>query len=117
MAIKVSIVRDPVSRYIDIFLWDERPDRSVAIFNPMELMATVYREDSPELYDAKPTLRIGWQYARSGILEAIAKALYDEGIKPEEESKMAGKLEAVNYHLEDLRTLLHLHERTMEAKK
>ncbi len=43
---------------------------------------------------------------------AMSNFLQSEGIRPEEESVMKGKLEATKYHLEDLRKLLKL-----EAKK
>lgn len=42
------------------------------------------------------------------VMKAMVNAFSERGIKPESDSKLQGKLEATEKHLEDMRTLLKL---------
>jgi hypothetical protein len=114
MAIRVDIVHNPMHMAADVYIWEELPNNMVAVFEPVELLPKIV--STAEAGALKPTLRIS-TYRSSNLLTAIADALAREGIKPETESlivgKLTGKLEATEYHLEDLRTMLRLHYRTL----
>lgn len=57
-------------------------------------------QETPE-----PTFRLSGGTSTE-ILKALADALDQQGIKTDADSKIEGKLEAVNQHLEDMRKLV-----------
>ena len=62
----------------------------------------------PEGTEHEPTFRIRGRDLGNSLLKQLADALSEVGIRTDHDYKIQGKLEAVQYHLEDLRTLLKL---------
>lgn len=55
----------------------------------------------------EPTMMISGLVGEE-FLRKMAQAIQEQGIKPESDAKLEGKLEATKDHLDDMRTLLHL---------
>ena len=91
---------------MDIYILRTTSNGTTQILQPDGMIKRV-AEGMPKSDDIKPVVQIAG-FAKAEILKALLDALQQHGIKGESESKLEGKLEAVNSHLKDLRHLLKL---------
>ena len=101
MAIKIAIEHDPAIRGTKIYIYNEKPDGSIEIFKPVTLEA----ESLEPAEEAQPTLTFD---RRMGdvFLREFANALIVAGYKPDEIKSHDKQVEAIKYHLEDMRRLV-----------
>jgi hypothetical protein len=83
------------------FVKEDVQGRIIAIAEPVEL---VFRNVQPG--SSTPSTIELEGFTGQAMLSSLAKEIELLGIKPEEESKLEGKLEATTYHLEDMRRLI-----------
>lgn len=72
------------------------------VVNPLNLTLTTNL--TPGIVLPQPTIRIDRTQARQ-FLEGLATGLADAGFRPDELKAKDSELEAIRYHLEDMRTL------------
>lgn len=105
--ITVRININPISAAWELWILDETHDM-IAIAEPQNIQFTAFKKE--EFYGThlpEPTIRLD-HIRGAEFLKAITEAADRQGIKPESNANLEGKLEAISYHLEDLRTLLEL---------
>lgn len=101
---KVSIYQEPCSASINIVFYTERDGRRFVV-KPMELV--LEEVEVKESGMIAPTLSIPGIMGRE-LLNNLAEALDEKGIKTDKDAKIEGTLEATKYHLEDMRHLMKL---------
>lgn len=97
--IKVRVGSNDFGNIIIIGIFDEGDGRS-RIAKPMNISFIEYDEMSP----SEPTLKLPHDLAVQ-LFHALAEALDKQGIKTDNDHKIAGILEATRYHLEDMRLI------------
>ena len=102
--LKVFIKTRPWDDGVDLYFIEERADGKRSIVKPVQFEMETLKES--QMIET-PTLRLNGMWGRQ-LLQAFSEALQKEGIKPESDSKLEGKLLATEYHLEDMRELLEL---------
>ncbi len=98
----IKIIQDPWNNRIDIFVFTQDFSKGIK----RVLNGDMWIELSEGQSNPKPTLSL-----ESFDVEALVNALSELGVKTDNDHKLQGKLEAVNYHLEDLRMMLKLPSR------
>ena len=96
---KIYIYQHPCEAGISVTFVTERGNRRFYA-KPINLEFTEVEEGAA----FEPTLKIPGEECRS-FLASMAEALREKGIKPEE-SKLEGKVEALQNHLKDMRRLV-----------
>ena len=98
--LKVLIRQNEFSESLDIIFVQNREDGKRYIAEPVEIKFKEHKLGD----DAKPTISLGFSLSGE-FLKAMAEALDKQGIKTENDFKIAGLLEATKYHLEDMRKI------------
>lgn len=96
---KIQLVNNPAKLGSDLYVFYRRYDGKTIILK---------QDGSEEIVDEYGSVSAPTMHLLPEMLQALADALRDEGIKPKEASKTEGLLEAQSKHLEDLRKLLKL---------
>src|SRR4051794_39073722 len=91
--IGVSIGTDPITGNVAIYLYERRNGKTFAA-QPVDLVFSEVDDEQPIM----PTIRMNRVYA-DPLLEAIAEALDQAGVKTETDAKIQGTLEATKYQL------------------
>ena len=89
---------------LKIWFVKQNPDRSWVVVNPMDLSMTSNYEPMATFPD--PTLRMSGIEGRQ-FLQGLAEALVQAGFRPDELKAHDKEMEAVKYHLEDMRKLVN----------
>lgn len=84
-----------------IFITQER-DGKRFLAKPVNIIF----EEMVEAGNVKPSIELPYNVADE-FLQALMQALNNKGIKPPEQSFLAGKLEATDLHLEDMRNVVY----------
>lgn len=104
MSIKTHIERNFAEDSLSIYFINER-DGGRYLVKPVQLVFKKIEEG--ELIE--PSIKLGSSLAQP-FLQSIAEALDKNGVKTDNDAKIAGTLEATRYHLEDLRKLLKVNK-------
>lgn len=100
----IRIGQDITRGGLAIVIWDKRhKENSVLNLYTGESKVIGALEQIPDEF----IMRLSNLVAQD-FLQALAEALDDRGIKTDKDAKIQGTLEATEYHLEDLRSLLKL---------
>jgi len=103
MSIKVSIEYAPKIRGTKVYIYDEKDNGSIDVYEPTELV--VRHIEKPWAEDINPTFnfpaRVGHEF-----LNQLCNALVVAGFKPDEIKAKNSEVEAIKYHLEDMRNLV-----------
>lgn len=102
---KVYIDHVAYAQRVEITFVEEGINGKRVIAKPVKLEFEEYGEGAR----IEPTLTLHSSVA-TGLLQAFAEALDEQGIKTDKDAKIEGKLIATSYHLEDLRKLLKLNK-------
>ena len=94
--LQVFVKAHPWSDGFDVYVLSKRSDGNFI------LNGDVWSE-AKEGDEHKPTFRL-----TSEMAKLLTEALLSKGVRPDEESRNEGRLEATRYHLEDLRKMLKL---------
>jgi len=99
---KVSINYDPAFAGMRVWLYEDKPDGSTWVVNPIDLTITS-RIDPAEV--VPPTFRFD-RHNGTEFLQSFANALVEAGFKPDEIKAHDKEVVAIKTHLEDMRTLV-----------
>ena len=101
---EVKIGRDIIRSEIAIVVFDRRygDSRAMNLYTGETKVLKEFEEIPPEFI-----MTIS-NFLANDFLEALAEALDQQGIKTDKDAKIAGTLEVIKYHLEDMRKLLKL---------
>ena len=103
---KVHIRHHDFGNEVEVYFVEERDGEVTAAAKPVKIVFESIDLNNPDR-QIEPTFVIGRGFAQN-FLKSWVEAITKEGIKPEADSKLEGKIEAISYHLEDLRKLLKL---------
>lgn len=104
MDIHIEITQNPSYRVFDLWLSKEAPDGTLLKVKPVAV-EWVPIDTSGASIDFEPAVRIPYRDAEK-LFQAFADVLRARGVVAEPEHQLAGKLKAMEYHLEDFRRLV-----------
>ena len=112
---KVVVNQKPGKFGVDIYIMQvDKLGKHISVAQPVEFVfKEVKKEDE---FKIKPTIELGPFFA-DDFLKALVEAAKENGLKPEEDYVMKGKLEATRYHLEDMRKIVFGKEKNDETKR
>ncbi len=87
-----------------IWLIEKRADGSEVVVQPVDLTMT-HNLEPYEALPPEPTLKFN-RNTGNQFLQGLAEALVDAGFRPKVLDTTSKELEAIKYHLEDMRTLV-----------
>lgn len=105
MSLKVRIYTEPISQEICITFYDRNERGELFVVKPFNLTISKVEEGA----FIEPTIRLPGYHGELGesLLFALAEALDKEGIKTDKDTKLAGMIEAMKTHLQDMRLIVY----------
>lgn len=103
----IEVHQKPTSRFVEIFIWEERGDKDVFYtFDKGDIIAQT-RERTMAFMDKDilPTFKMPSIMYRP-FLEVMAKEAQNQGVATEREDHLKGKVDALQNHLADLQKMV-----------